>query len=164
MIWILTEDLEGYRLTPIPFFDILLPTCVILLFVMTDEEIRLKFHREGIADKATAAVRERAGGEEALVKMGAAKITLSVLEEVYLMGWKDAGANKEPFDRVTPSPRYKIDRDRIVKPLKEGEIDREAIENAKDIGKFDISVLGLSKSRFRSSLIFRSAYEALKCL
>ena len=111
---------------------------------MTNNEIRLKFHREGIADRATAAVRERAGGEEAIVKTGAVNVAVSVLEEVYLMGWKDAKA-AGAFNRPNPSPLYKINRDRIVKPLKEGEIDREAIDNAKDVGKLDISVLGLSK-------------------
>ncbi len=42
-------------------------------------------------------------------------------------------------------PPHAVSRDRITKPLKEGEIDREAIENAKDIMKLDISVLGLPK-------------------
>ena len=61
------------------------------------------------------------------------------------MGWKDAIARTEARKDKAPFPSLAVSRDRVVKPLKEGGIDREAIENAKDIGKLDISVLGLSK-------------------
>ena len=51
---------------------------------MTDNEIRLKFHREGIADRATAAVREKAGGDEPLLRAGVSRILIATMEEVYL--------------------------------------------------------------------------------
>lgn len=61
------------------------------------------------------------------------------------MGWKDATARTEARKDKALFPPLPVARDRVVKPLKEGEIDREAMENAKDVGKLDISVLGLSK-------------------
>ncbi len=61
------------------------------------------------------------------------------------MGWRDAMAQTETQSEINSFPPRAVSRDRIVKPLKEGEIDREAIENAKDIARLDISVLGLSK-------------------
>ena len=69
----------------------------------------------------------------------------SAMEEVYLIGWRDAMAQTETQSEINSLPPRTVSRDRIVKPLKEGEIDREAIENAKDIARLDISVLGLSK-------------------
>ena len=112
---------------------------------MTDKKIREKFHTDAIADKATAIAREKAGGDEVLLRAGVSRILIATMEEVYLMGWKDATARTEARKDVAPFPPLPVARDRVVKPLKEGEIDREAIENAKDIGKLDISVLGLSK-------------------
>lgn len=112
---------------------------------MTDGEIREEFHRKHIADRAFSAVREEAGGEEALISAGIQNMVMATMAEVYLAGWKDAVAQMRACDRAEAFRLYPIDRDRIVKPLKEGEIDREAMENAKDVGKLDISVLGLSK-------------------
>ena len=112
---------------------------------MTDKRIREKFHTDGIADKATAIAREKAGGDEALLRAGVSRILIATMEEVYLMGWKDATARTEARKDKAPFPSLPVARDRVVKPLKEGEIDREAMENAKDVGKLDISVLGLSK-------------------
>ena len=65
---------------------------------MTDEEIREKFHMDQIADKATAAVRDRVGGEDALTKTEPLNVILSTAEEVYLMGWRDAEANRKAED------------------------------------------------------------------
>ena len=112
---------------------------------MTDKMIREKFHTDGIADKAAAIAREKAGGDEPLLRAGASRILIATMEEVYLMGWKDALAEGQSEIEISPFTSYVVSRDRVVKPLKEGEIDREAIENAKDITKLDISVLGLSK-------------------
>lgn len=36
---------------------------------MTDEDIREEFHRKHVADKVFAAVRKKAGGDEALVEL-----------------------------------------------------------------------------------------------
>ena len=63
------------------------------------------------------------------------------MEEVYLMGWRDAMAQTE----TDSFPQHAASRDRIMKSLKEGEIDRDSIENARDVKKLDIAVLGLSK-------------------
>lgn len=112
---------------------------------MTDEEIREKFHRDQIVDKTFASVRKKAGGEEALLSVGIQSFVTATMEEVYLAGWKDATAQMKSCDGAEAFCLYPIDRDRITKPLKEGEIDREAIENAKDVRKLDIAVLGLSK-------------------
>ena len=114
-------------------------------FPMTDGEIREEFHRKHIADRAFSAVRKEAGGEEALISAGVQNMVMATMAEVYLAGWKDAVAQMKSCDRAEAFCLYPIDRDRITKPLKEGEIDWEAIENAKDVGKLDISVLGLSK-------------------
>ncbi len=112
---------------------------------MTDEEIREEFHRKHIADRAFSAVREEAGGEKALISTGIQSMVMATMAEVYLEGWKDAVAQMKSRDRAEAFRSYPVDRERAVKPLKEGEIDRKAIENAKDVGKLDISVLGLSK-------------------
>ena len=75
------------------------------------------------------------------------------MEEVYLMGWGDALKNA-PDGKHTPDGHH------------EGEIDREAIENAKDVNQLDISVLGLSKrahSRLQESGI-RTIGELMKAL
>lgn len=116
---------------------------------MTDKEILLKFHNSRILDKAHSLAYEKAGGVEAFVKSGVQNIVKATMEEVYLLGWRDAEANAKAADTtgdtVEAFPPQTVDRDRPMKPLKAGEIDREAIENAKDIGKLDISVLGLSR-------------------
>lgn len=110
--------------------------------IMTSEDIRKKFHTRRIADKATEATRKRAGGDEALLALGSQNILNTTLEEAYLLGWQDA---EEYLDKINQPLYYETDRNGITKPLKEGEIDREAIDNAKDIKKLDICVLGLSK-------------------
>lgn len=110
---------------------------------MNDKAIRKKFHTDNIIDKALSIAREKAGDGEALVASGVSNITESTMEEIYLMGWTDAMTQIKA--EINPFPPYPIFRDKIAKPLKEGEIDRDSIENAKDIRKLDISVLGLSK-------------------
>ena len=116
---------------------------------MTDREIREKFHNSRILDKAHSLAYEKAGGVEAFVKSGVQNIVKATMEEVYLLGWRDAEANAKAADTtgdtVEALSLQGVDRDRPMKPLKTGEIDREAIENAKDICKLDISVLGLSR-------------------
>ena len=110
---------------------------------MNDKAIRKKFHTDNIIDKALSIAREKAGGEEALIASGASNITESTMEEIYLMGWTDGTAQAQ--GETNPFPSHPVSRDKITKPLKEGEIDRDSIENAKDIKKLDICVLGLSK-------------------
>ena len=110
---------------------------------MNDKAIRKKFHTDNIIDKALSVAREKAGGEEALIASGASNITESTMEEIYLMGWTDAMAQAQ--GETNPFPPHPASRDKITKPLKKGEIDRDSIENAKDIKKLDISVLGISK-------------------
>lgn len=112
---------------------------------MTDKIIRDKFQTEGIIDKAYSIARDKAGGEVTFVKTGLSNVIESTMEEVYLMGWRDAMAQTETQSETNPFPPCAVFRDRIVKPLKEGEIDWEAIDNAKDIAKLDIAILGLSK-------------------
>lgn len=116
---------------------------------MTDRKIREKFHNSRILDKAHSLAYEKAGGVEAFVKSGVQNIVEVTMEEAYLLGWRDAEANAKAAgttgDTKRAFPPQTVDRDRPMKPLKTGEIDREAIENAKDIGKLDISVLGLSR-------------------
>ena len=111
---------------------------------MTDNEIREKYHKDGIADKAFNAVSKKAGGEAALIGVGIQNMFAATMEETYLMGWRDAIAHTEVCERAEAPLLYKVNRNRIV-PLKEGEIDREAIENARDVKKLDIAVPGLSK-------------------
>ena len=53
---------------------------------MTDNEIREKFRKENIADKATFLAREKAGGEAALLMSGVQNMLNATMEEVYLMG------------------------------------------------------------------------------
>ena len=101
---------------------------------MTDK-IREKFRTEDILGKALSIAREKAGGEIVFVKSGTLNVIESTMEEVYLMGWRDAMAQEETQSELFRP--HAISRDRITKPLKEGEIDREAIENAKDIKKLD---------------------------
>ena len=122
---------------PVPYFF-----CLCYTSVMADKAIRKKFHTDGIIDKAYSIAHDKAGGEVAFVASGVPNMIESTMEEVYLMGWRDAMAQTS---EINPFPPHTVSRDRIVKPLKEGEIDRDAIENAKDIMKLDISVLGLSK-------------------
>ena len=110
---------------------------------MTEKTIRKKFPTDNIIDTALSIAREKAGGEEALIASGASNITESTMEEIYLMGWTDAMAQAQ--GEINPFPSHPVSRDKITKPLKEGEIDRDSIENAKDIKKLDICVLGLSK-------------------
>ena len=114
-------------------------------FPMTDEKIREKFFKEGIADKALTIALERVRGEKVFARSGPSSVDGATMAEIYLAGWKEAVAQMKSCDRAEAFHLYPIDRDRIVKPLKEGEIDRKAIENAKDVGKLDTSVLGLSK-------------------
>ena len=118
---------------------------------MDTEEIKKKFHKERILDKALSAARKNAGGDNALIRSGVQNVIDATTEEIYLLGWRDAEAQINPrretesrIDSHSYMP-YTVDRDRPTKPLKVGEIDREAIENAKDMGKLDISVLGLSR-------------------
>ena len=118
---------------------------------MDTKEIRKKFHKDRIFDKALVAARKNAGGDNALVRSGVQNVIDATAEEIYLLGWRDAEAQinlaRTTESHTGPYPHipYTVDRDRPMKPLKTGEIDREAIENAKDIGKLDISVLGLSR-------------------
>ena len=126
---------------------------------MTESEIREKFYKDKIADKATATAREKAGGEAAFLASGIQSVLNSTMEEVYLMGWRDAikSAESSPSDgtmKHTPDGR------------EIGQIDRDAIENAKDINKLDIAVLGLSKrvhSRLHKSGI-RTVGELMKVI
>ena len=118
---------------------------------MNTEEIRKKFHEDRILDKAFFAARKNAGGDNALIRSGVQNVIDATAEEIYLLGWRDAEAQINPAKAAEshtgthPHIPYTVDRDRPMKPLKTGEIDREAIENAKDIRKLDISVLGLSR-------------------
>ncbi len=125
----------GYRLRYPIFFN----SCY--TSVMTDKTIREKFHTDGILDKAYSIARDKVGGEAVFMESGVSNVIKTTAEEVYLMGWRDAMAQTE----TESFPPHAVSRDRITKPLKEGEVDRGAIENAKDIAKLDISVLGLSK-------------------
>lgn len=118
---------------------------------MDAEEIKKKFHKDRILDKAHSAARKNAGGDNAFIRSGVQNVIEATAEEIYLLGWRDAEAQINPakaaenHTNTHPHIPYTVDRDRPMKPLKTGEIDREAIENAKDIGKLDISVLGLSR-------------------
>lgn len=118
---------------------------------MDTEEIKKKFHKDRILDKALSAARKNAGGDNALIRSGVQNMIDATAEEIYLLGWRDAEAQinstraAESHTNSHSYTLYTVDRDRPMKPLKTGEIDREAIENAKDTGKLDISVLGLSR-------------------
>ena len=116
---------------------------------MTDREIRENFHNSRILDKAHSLAYEKAGGVEAFVKSGVQNIVEATMEEAYLLGWRDAEANAKAADTTGDTVEalflQGVDRDRPMKHLKTGEIDWEAIENAKDIDRLDVSVLGLSR-------------------
>lgn len=135
---ILEFSTSGYRFCRYPIFS----ACAILT-IMKDKTIREKFHTDGILDKAYSIACDKAGGEAVFVESGVPNMIKTTAEEVYIMGWRDAMAQAQ--GEINPFPPHAVSRDRVVKSLKEGEIDREAIENAKDVGKLDISVLGLSK-------------------
>ena len=66
---------------------------------MNDEEIREKFFREGIADKAEAAALERVRGEKVFARSGPSSVNGATMAEIYLMGWKDAEAQSRSGKR-----------------------------------------------------------------